>query len=520
MSVSQSVCLSMCLPVAEVGVVWHSNWQYHLGPFSLHPFALSSLLSVWSLLSGSHLYNFTGHQDSVLGVSLADEGNLVITGCRDSSLHIWDLLSSPPLGNRQHENITTSVSISPCGTYGVSGGGDSKLKLYDLENASIIGEIDTGASWVTRVLVLRDSERILVACRDGSMHLWNGVTQELLVRFRGYEAAAINCIAVSQDSSLVMSGGEDCLVAFWSAKSGARLKAFRNHSTAVVGVAFAQYCMLSASRDGQVCVRDFKTATILLTSTTHTEELLCLAASTNAGFFATGSRDKTCHVVDLETGQLRRILKGHRGFITCVQVLSNCIQCLTASQDGCLRIWDVEDGGCLAELRTDAPLTSCDISWKRDHILYGTYGGWVSSVVYKAKEKARNLILRRTQSSSDLSTTLSETVTSAMETSQKHRNADSKDRVDEDCLEVSKQQQQQLNKAEKTEYVNHIDVKVEVISRGSTKQESHPSKYIETHKATILHEEATPASKERGALLETSEEEEQTKVTSSACLIL
>lgn len=483
----------------------------------------------------------------MLGVSLADGGNLVVTGCRDSSLQIWDLLSRPPLlENRQHQNSATSVSISPCGTYGVSGGEDSRLKLYDLEKASIVGELETGTRGVTRVLVLRDSECILVAYLDGSMQLWNGVLQELLVRFEGHRDSAVNCIAVSLDSSLVMSGGEDCVVSFWSVKSGAKLKAFRNHATAVVGVAFTQDRMLSASRDGQVGVRDFKTAKVLSTSTTHTEELLCLAASSNAAFFATGSRDGTCHVVDLATGQLKCILNGHRSSVTCVRVLSDCTQCLTGSEDNCLRVWDVEDGRCLAELHTDAPLTSCDISWKSDHVLYGTKGGWVSSAVYKAREKVKELILQkieRCESESGFSMAGSESVTSATtETTQEHTAAETKEdgrlatdkdnreqtTGQRDCPEVSTTSTQfpnQLNTTERAEVESMkgsypIDVNVEVISHQPVMSTPHKESGLDgfvdlrADMQAHLRNETVTGGKE----LET--EEGNTKATSSACLIL
>lgn len=344
------------------------------------------VLAVWDLPSGGHLYNFTGHQDSVLSAVMAGGCDLVLTGCRDSSLHIWDLLRPPLQQDHQHGDAPTSVSISPCGIYGISGGGDSKLKLYDLESTSVVGEIETGRGGVTQVLVLRDSEHVVVAHCDGSLQLWNGVSKEPLLRFSGHEAA-VNCIAVSSDSSLLMSGSEDSQVAFWSMKSGTKLRSFQNHSSAVVGVAFAYDRMVSASRDGKVCIREFQTAKILHTSVTHTSALLCLAVSPNSAIFVTGARDKACHVVDMETGKIRCMLRGHGGHVTCVRVLANCVQCLTGCEDGCIRVWDVEGGDCLTTLCTDAALTSCDISWKASHILYGTEGGRVSTAIYNSSKK-------------------------------------------------------------------------------------------------------------------------------------
>lgn len=298
--------------------------------------------------------------------------------------------------------VASTCAISPCGMYGVTGGGDSKLKLYDMKKSGVVGEIETGYEGITQVLVLRDSQRILVASQSGAIQMWNGLTRDLLLTFQNRGHAPVSCLAVSSDSSLLMSGNEDASVTFWSVKTGTKLKTFQDHTTTLVGVAFSHDFMISASRDGLVCVREYRTAKILHSSTTHVDDLLCLAASPNSTYFVTGSRSRACHVVDMETGKLRCVFRGHRGAVTCARILSSCKECLTGSEDGSLCIWEVEGGRCVSMLCTDAPVVSCDISWKGDDILYGTRGGWVSSAAYRGRERARELVLG-CDSSSDLS---------------------------------------------------------------------------------------------------------------------
>ncbi len=333
---------------------------------------------------------------------LADRGSLLLAGCQDSSLQIWDLLSSPLQGARQHEgSATTSVSISPSGTYGVSGGGNSKLVLYDLENVSTVGEIETNATdgGVVQVLVLNDSQHILVALHDGSMQLWNGVERKLKMTFKGSSTAKINCVAVSADGELLMSGNENAEVAFWNVKMGAEMRVFHNHPQAIVSVAFARDRMVSASRDGLVCMRDFHTSKIIMSSQTHVGNLLCLAVSADSAFFVTGSQDSACHVVGMDTGELEHVLMAHRGPVTCVKILPNCVHCLTGCQDGQLRIWDTEKGDLVATMCVDAPLTSCDINWRSDCVLYGTEGGWVSTALLATNQRALELIMTKSKES-------------------------------------------------------------------------------------------------------------------------
>ena len=357
-------------------------------------------LSLWHLQNGHHLYDISGQSDSILGVTLADQGNLALTGSKDSSLQIWDLLDSP-LPQDTHDNDTTSVSISPCGSYGVSGGNNYKLKIHDLKKNSIVREVKVQEGRITQVLVLRDSEHILVAYHNGSIEMWNGFDQELVQSFDGCDTA-VNSIAVSADSELLMSGSESAAVIFWSMKTGKKLKTFSNHTTAVVHVAFCQDYMISASRDGVVCIRNFNTGKVISTLAT-VNSLLGLAISPNAAFFVTGSLDKNCQVINLQTGILKSTLE-HKGPVTCLKVLSNCTQCLTGSELH-LRIWNVENGNCVAMLHIDAPITSCDINLKNDCIFYGTKGGWVSTAVYRTCKRENGLFRLQGATQSDTSFT-------------------------------------------------------------------------------------------------------------------
>ena len=325
-------------------------------------------------------------------MTLADQSHLVLTGCEDSSLQIWDLISPHILQNMHHTSTTTSVCMSPCGMYGASGGLDSKLKIYDMITAEVVRVIECGARKViTQLAVLQDSKHILVAFCDGSIQYWNGIDQELLMSFEGHVPTAFNCIDVSADNELLMSGGEDSTVTFWSLQTGIKLKTFTNHSTAVIAVAFAQDQMLSASRDGQVFIRYFRTAEITGTINTLAGNLLSLAVSPDSQFFITGSQDIACHVVDIKTGLVKSSLLGHKGAVTCVQVLSNCTQCLTGCEDCYLRIWDLENIHCLSVLHADSAVTSCYTRWQCNRLIYGTKSGWVSTALYKTEQGAEEI---------------------------------------------------------------------------------------------------------------------------------
>ena len=363
------------------------------------------MVSVWDLDSGSHLFDLGIEHSTTHCTSMADGGNLAITGSADSCICIWDL-KSPPVSqtSKYHNSDTLTVTISPCGMYAVSGGADSIIIVYDLDSMEILKELCGHQGAVNHVVVMRDSKHLLSASSDGWIYLWNGETEEVVRTFHDQKTSSqVNCIAISADSELLMSGNEDGKVIFWSMKTGQFLKLFNNHKSAIVSVAFAQSptakYIISASRDGQVCMRDFHTAKIILSKQTHTDDLLCLDVSGDASLYATGSKDRACHIISLPDGSLVSVPTGHKGSVRAVRLLQAGKLCITASEDSTLRLWDVSQSECIAILHADLPILSCDLDRHEANILFGTKDGCVSTAFYHDQSTRdstqNNPILRR-----------------------------------------------------------------------------------------------------------------------------
>ena len=362
-----------------------------------------STVSVWDLVSGSHMFDLATNQPSTVhSTSLTDGGALAITGSADNCIHIWDL-ASPPVSQttKFHASDTLTVAVSPCASYAVSGGQDSTVNVYSLDTMTVLKQLIGHEGAVNDVVILRDSKHLLSGSADGSVRLWNGGTEELVCTYIDDKInSQVNCVAISADSELLMSGYENGLVAFWSVKTGKLLKTFANHKSAIVSAALAQSStakyIVSASRDGEVCVRDYQTAKIILSKQTHTDDLLCLAVSRDASVYVTGSKDKECHIVSLPDGSLKSVLNGHKGPVRSVRIICGGKMCLTASEDCTLRLWDVSLSECIATLHADLPILSCDIDRHEANILYGTQDGWVSSALYHDKSGGKeNFVLRK-----------------------------------------------------------------------------------------------------------------------------
>ena len=73
----------------------------------------------------------------------------------------------------------------------------------------------------------------------------------------------------------------------------------------------------------------------------HDGELLAIAASSDSKYVVTGGRDKKIKVFDTRMNSEAKILEGHRGAITALSFRKGTNTLFSASEDRCLKQWDL-----------------------------------------------------------------------------------------------------------------------------------------------------------------------------------
>ena len=358
--------------------------------------------SVWDIRTGRHLYTLTDCTGTTC-VHVTDEGRLVITGSEDQRVRIWDLETPPtPQTTKILAGNVRTMSVSPCGVYCAVGGEGGAVVVCELDTLKAVRRLEGHGDRVNHIVVLRDARTVVTAAGDGLVRLWDGEEGKCLRAFKSDEGegAEVTCVAVSQDGALLLSGDRDGKVAVWSTKSGKGLRVFADHKRTVVAVGFAKgsthHCMVSASVDGVLCVRDFTSGKVVTENRLHKEELTCLALSPDSAFLLTGSRDRNARVVPLPSGLPLVALSGHRGAVTCAAVFSDCKTCLTGSEDRTLRVWSAGSGRCLGSMFVDDAPLACAVS-RNFTILYGARHGWVTTASYLSGSGTPNPVLKKLQ---------------------------------------------------------------------------------------------------------------------------
>ncbi|CAG8678076.1 6516_t:CDS:10 [Cetraspora pellucida] len=187
---------------------------------------------------------------------------------------------------------------------------------------------------------------------------------------------SLNCISISEDSSLIAGGFSDSYIKLWCLK-GEKLKGFQNHvniseinsasdlenkrehlgsdfkkllghSGPIFGLSFSpdNKYLVSCSEDRTVRLWSTDTYTNVVCYKGHNSPVWDVDFSPHGFYFATAGHDRTARLWSCDHIYPLRIFAGHLSDVDCVKFHPNSKYVITGSVDKSVRMWDVQRGSC------------------------------------------------------------------------------------------------------------------------------------------------------------------------------
>jgi WD40 repeat protein len=236
--------------------------------------------------------------------------------------------------------------------------------LYSLPSSQFLQRsLDNVGS--VNAIALSPNGQTLVSASFGTIRIWNLRTGGLVrTLYSVHSKKSVNTLAVSPDSSIFASGGDDNNVIIWDLKTGGRIRTIPAHTAAVNAIAFSGdgKTLASGSNDKTVRLWNARTGSRLRTLSGHPGGVNAIALSRDGKTLASGSQDKTLRLWNLGTGEVRRIITGHGGAVNAVAFSPNGQSVASASTDNTIRLSNVQDG-------------------KRTHTFKG-HSSWVRTIAF------------------------------------------------------------------------------------------------------------------------------------------
>jgi WD40 repeat protein len=206
--------------------------------------------------------------------------------------------------------------------------------------------------WVGGVCVTPDGRRALSGSYDKTIRVWDVETGKCLKILEG-AACEIHSLSITPDGRFAVSGegNYEFSVRLWDIETGECLKTFKGGRdkneprlsySLISGISVAgahPYDMYGRSRQK-------KESQAAPAPDGHKDEVLCVSITPDGRLAASGSRDRTVRVWDLERGRCLHTFEGHKREVKGVGITADGRRVVSAGWDGTIRVWDVTSGRC------------------------------------------------------------------------------------------------------------------------------------------------------------------------------
>jgi len=296
-----------------------------------------------------------GHAGWVTSIATAQvstpEGNqeVVISGSRDKTILVWSLTADaveygiPRRSLKGHSHFIQDVVISSDGQFALSGSWDGTLRLWDLNSGTTTRRFVGHTKDVLSVAFSADNRQIVSGARDRTIKLWNTLAECKYTIEDGGHTDWVTCVRFSPNTAnpLIVSCGADKLVKVWNLTT----------------------CKLKYNLVG------------------HTGYLNTVTVSPDGSLCASGGRDGTAMLWDLNEG--KHLYSLDAGDVINTLVFSPNRYWLCAGTNKTIRIWDLESKAVVADLNKNtvadfgakgADPAVVSLAWSTDGtILYAGY---------------------------------------------------------------------------------------------------------------------------------------------------
>lgn len=338
-------------------------------------------LQMWEPATGKELFSSFDPGGSVWSVAFSSSSQEIAVARADGNLRIQRASDGLALCNLKTAGSAFALCFSPNGQQIVAGMGQDAAvwrlagffaPSLRLSHAESTRQSQSSATVTPQSAVClafsQDSKEIITGGRDRVAKVWETATGRQLFTLEGHEGA-VTSVSFSPDGSRILTRCDPGFLRVWD-------KASQRQITKVGGVPFAPFSF-SPSGTGVVGIQGANA--VIWDSSTGAElwradnDLNVAVPFSHGRRLLTGGASGMARIWDMDTKQVVRTLHGDEGALWSLAISPDGGRIATGSVDGSALVWDSESGQVLHRLHGHTgPIWSIQFSGEGKRIVTGS----------------------------------------------------------------------------------------------------------------------------------------------------
>ncbi len=314
--------------------------------------------------------NLFRHKGEVNSIAISGDYKYIAACSDDGTISVHDA-NKREVTDRltSHKGMVLAVDIDKDATMLVSGCADGQVKLWKLSEGKHVGEECTVHLHSDEVFALKfshDAKSFASGCNDSKVIICEIKNEADKLSFSQKSSSPftehnsyVNCIAWASGNTLIASGDSSGTILVWRVENNQVLFTFEDHFDALSSVAFhsKNKFLISASADGSLIMWDLRGwdreeqtksrqnshNRILAHLDENSEEVFCMALSSNNAYVASGNGDRTIRLWDTTSKRQIKVFKrAHTGRVRSLAWSTDCQTIVSGGEDGTIFTWNID----------------------------------------------------------------------------------------------------------------------------------------------------------------------------------
>lgn len=292
-----------------------------------------------------------GNQGPVWSVAFTSTSELIATSTESGAVKIYSAKDARMLGEIKHSEMRSPVwnlAFSPDSSLLATASDDGHVRIWDWEKNKIVH--DFAHEYPVRCAVFSpDGKRVISGTRNGMIKIWSteqtvpkDQLPDPMISFTAHDGIVMS-LAISRDGQKIASCGSDQNVRVWETKTGSRYNSYQGNVGPVYAIDFSPdgKTIAAAGWDHTIRLYDIaKPEPKAVYPDVHEEDIWGLSFSPDGKHILSGGQDRTARWVNVETGKVERVYRGHTGPVHGVAVSADGNLIAAGGRDGTVRIWN------------------------------------------------------------------------------------------------------------------------------------------------------------------------------------